>query len=297
MKSTRQKGTRAVEQKMSMAAGSSLLSAFCFSALFLGGCVASSGEVDDLSTQIADLQDQIAELKKQAATREEVQRMTQTLTGQGQTLIKSNAEMAVKVAEIDDKLSNTQGQLEQTNYRIDRIVQQLTQAERDIAELRTVLRAGSPPGSNPATGGTPIQEEVTISSPGDGSEDPLAIYQAAYRDYQRGNFDLAIEGFQEYVRNNPATDLADNAAYWIGESLFSQKKYAEAIQQFDSVIKNYAQSDKVPAALLKKGYAYMELGEKAQGIVQLQYVVHEHPRSNEASLARQRLKTLGIETN
>ncbi len=52
----------------------------------------------------------------------------------------------------------------------------------------------------------------------------------------------------------------------------------------------------MPASLLKKGYGYISLGEKAQGVVQLQYVVHEHPTSQEASLARQKLKALGIET-
>ena len=59
--------------------------------------------------------------------------------------------------------------------------------------------------------------------------------------------------------------------------------------------KKSRQSDKVPGALLKKGYAYIALGEKAQGIVQLQYVVHEHPSSQEASLARQKLQTLGVQ--
>ena len=124
----------------------------------------------------------------------------------------------------------------------------------------------------------------------------MDVYAAAYRDYQRGNFDLAIAGFAEFVQQNPNSDLADNAAYWIGESLFSQKKYQDAIAQFDTVVKKYPQSDKVPGALLKKGYAYINVGEKSQGIVQLQYVVHEHPTSQEASLARQKLKQLGVET-
>src|SRR5256885_3734084 len=127
-------------------------------------------------------------------------------------------------------------------------------------------------------------------------EDPVLTYQAAYRDYQRGNYDLAIAGFREFVARNPSSDLADNAAYWIGESLYSQKKYREAIAQFDSVVTKYPQSDKVPGALLKKGYAYIATNEKAKGIVQLQYVVHEHPTSQEAALARQKLRQLGVET-
>ena len=132
---------------------------------------------------------------------------------------------------------------------------------------------------------------------------PTAVYyvkplhrQTAYRDYQRGNFDLAIAGFNDFLRQAPNSDLADNAAYWIGESLFSQKKYQDAIAQFDQVVTRYPQSDKVPGALLKKGYSYIALGERSQGIVQLQYVVHEHPSSQEASLARQRLRSLGVET-
>jgi tol-pal system protein YbgF len=261
---------------------------------FLLTACASNTDMKGLEDQIADLQDQIAELKRQASSKEEVQRLNQTLALQTQTLLKSNADLSVKVSEIDDKIQNAQGSVEQTNYRIDRLVQQLTQNERDITELRNAMRAASPATGDP--GGTVIQDEVNVAAPTETSDDPLEVYQSAYRDYQRGNFDLAIQGFGDYLRNNPNTDLADNAAYWIGESLFSQRKYPEAIQQFDTVIKNHSESDKVPAALLKKGYAYMELGEKAQGIVQLQYVVHEHPRSNEASLARQRLRTLGIET-
>ena len=141
--------------------------------------------------------------------------------------------------------------------------------------------------------------EVTVAAPTAApapTVNPMELYQSAYRDYQRGNFDLAIAGFSDFVKQNPNSDLTDNAAYWIGESLFSQKKYQEAIAQFDSVVTKYPQSDKVPGALLKKGYAYINLGEKAQGIVQLQYVVHEHPSSQEASLARVKLKQLGVET-
>ena len=153
----------------------------------------------------------------------------------------------------------------------------------------------SPTGMNGSpTPGTPAITEVTVPAPA-GTEDPMQTYQAAYRDYQRGNYDLAIAGFRDFITRNPNSDLADNAAYWIGECLFSQKKYREAIKQFDTVVTRYPQSDKVAGALLKKGYSYISLGERAQGVVQLQYVIHEHPNTQEAALARQRLKQLGIE--
>jgi TolA-binding protein len=39
----------------------------------------------------------------------------------------------------------------------------------------------------------------------------------------------------------------------------------------------------------------IETGQKPEAVVQLQYVVHEFPTSEEARLAKARLKTLGVE--
>jgi tol-pal system protein YbgF len=220
-----------------------------------------------------------------------VQSVNEKIAEQTDMLLKSNATLVSKVEEIDDRVQNTQGAVEQSTYRLDEMSQQLTQAQRDITDLRSRLDS-----QQPAAAGTAATTEVNVPAPQATSADPRETYQAAYRDYQRGNYDLAIEGFKDFVAGNPKSDMADNAAYWIGESLFSQKKYREAIEQFDSVVTKYPKSDKVPGALLKKGYAYINIGEKAQGVVQLQYVVHEHPKSPEASLARQKLKQLGIET-
>ena len=65
--------------------------------------------------------------------------------------------------------------------------------------------------------------------------------------------------------------------------------------QFDTVLTAYDRSDKTPSALLKKGYAYLELGQREQGVVQLQSVIRQYPQTDEADLARQRLQTLGVD--
>jgi tol-pal system protein YbgF len=278
--------------------------AILLAATLLGGC-ATSGDLQKVQQQVSELQNELANIKRTAAGKEEVQNVNTRIAQQTEQLLKSNATLVAKVDQMDERVANTQGIIEQTNYRIDRLAQQLTQAQHDIEELKARAAAAAvvPPPTAPATtttaasgSPTPAMSEVTVPAVATTGGNQMEVYQAAYRDYQRGNFDLAIAGFGDFLKQNPNSDLADNAAYWIGESLFSQKKFQEAIAQFDSVINKYPQSDKVPGALLKKGYAYINLGEKAQGIVQLQYVVHEHPSSQEASLARQRLKQLGVET-
>lgn len=260
----------------------------------LGGC-ASTGDVARLQNQVAELQEELAGLKRTTAAKEEVQNVNLRIAEQTEQLLRSSATLVSKVDQMEERIQNTHGTIEQTNYRIDRMAQQMTQFQRDLELLGVRVQTTSP-----AAPGTP-SSEITVPAPGPvvapvSSENPVDLYQSAYRDYQRGNFDLAISGFRDFITQSPNSDLADNAAYWIGESLFSQKKYPEAIAQFDSVVTQYPRSDKVPGALLKKGFSYLNINERAQGIVQLQYVVHEHPSAPEAALARQRLRQLGIET-
>lgn len=272
--------------------------------LVASGCISTS-DFEAAQRQIAELQEELASIKRTASSKEEVQNVNVRIAEQTEQLLRSNATLVAKVDQIEDRLQTTQGGIEQGTYRIDQIAQQMTKAQRDMDDLKALVAllqqqqaaaaAPAPADADPVAP-TPSSSQVTVPSGPAPSGDPTQIYQAAYRDYQRGNFDLAIEGFRDFLSVNKVGDLADNAEYWIGESLFSQKKYREAIQQFDVVVTKHPRSDKVPGSLLKKGYAYISIGERAQGVVQLQYVVHEHPSSQEASLARQRLKQLGIET-
>lgn len=263
--------------------------------LAASGCISTS-DFEAVQRQVVELQEELANVKRTSAGKEEVQGVNSKIAEQTETLLKSNATLVAKVDEIEKEIQGAQGTIEQSSYRTEQLSQQLAQAQRDLQDLRTQVTALQ---TAPATAAAPTPAGGTMTVPAPPTAptaDPMQTYQAAYRDYQRANYDLAIEGFRDFVDNNPKSDMADNAAYWIGESLFSQKKYRDAIEQFDTVVTKYPKSDKVPGALLKKGYAYIALGERAQGIVQLQYVVHEHPKSQEATLARQRLKQLGVDT-
>ncbi|HKR65693.1 MAG TPA: tol-pal system protein YbgF [Thermoanaerobaculia bacterium] len=265
------------------------------------GCVSTS-DFEAAQRQIAELQEELANVKRTAAGKEEVQGVNERIASQTETLLKSNATLVAKVSDIEERIQTTTGAIEQSNYRMDSVTQQLAQIRKDIDDVKSRVTAmetaqAAAPATPATTPGAPSGSQVTVpATPAASTADPTDVYQAAYRDYQRGNYDLAIEGFREFLDINQVPDLADNASYWIGESLFSQKKYREAIEEFDRVVTKYPKSDKVPGALLKKGYAYISIGEKAQGVVQLQYVLHEHPKSPEAALAKQKLKQLGIET-
>src|SRR5205085_12125387 len=125
--------------------------------------------------------------------------------------------------------------------RVDKLAQQVTQIQHDVDELKAAAaRAAAQPAMTevtvPGATANPAPQPAIMPVPAPArtpDEDPVQMYQSAYRDYQRGNFDLAIDGFRDFVGRNPNSDLADNAAYWVGVSRYSQEQYRDAIAQCD----------------------------------------------------------------
>ena len=122
--------------------------------------------------------------------------------------------------------------------------------------------------------------------------DPTDIYRTSYNDYLKGNYDLAISGFQEYLKKFSGSEMAGNAQYWIGESYYSLKDFEKALEEFDKLINNYPKSNKVPSALLKKAYSYIELKRTNDAKEQLKDLIKSFPLTAEAKLAEGKLKFL-----
>ena len=268
------------------------------------GCV-SADDIEGLHRQMNDIETQIQALERKSSSKEEVARLNANVSEQTQQLLKSNADTGVKLGELSTAIEQLQAKLEDTNRRLSQLSQQIAETQGDLLRMRGGTSAVPPaPGSSPSTNPSSPRIGEPSANPGRTTPtdtvvrpaaSPSELYDTAYADYTKGRYALAIQGFQEYLEAYPSTDLSDNAQYWIGESHYAQKKYPDAIADFDRLLKNSPKSDKAPAALLKKGYALLEVGQKAEAVVQLQYVIHEHPASEEARLARARLKLIGVE--
>lgn len=253
--------------------------------LLLTGCVSSS-DIQALQSQLADIQRQVLQLQKQGASKNEISNLNDRIAAESKALLKSEADLEVGMQNVAGKIDQLQSHLEDTNYRLAQLSQQIATTNQELKSTHGATN-GNGAESNGGTdqGGQPPMVPT----------DPQTLYQTAYNDYLRGNYDLAILGFRQYLDSFPTTDLADNAAYWIGECYFSEGKYEQAIQEFDALLKKYPASDKMASALLKKGYSLLELGQKDQAVDQLKAVISQFPRSDEANLAKQRLKAIGVD--
>jgi TolA-binding protein len=88
--------------------------------------------------------------------------------------------------------------------------------------------------------------------------------------------------------------LADNALYWIGECSFSQRKFSEAIDEFNDLILDYPQGDKIAAAYLKKGLSLAELRRKDEALVVFKLLISKYPLEEEARIAQEKIKELSV---
>ena len=117
-------------------------------------------------------------------------------------------------------------------------------------------------------------------------------YEAALNAFKARDYNQAISGFKNFLRNYPDSALAPNAQYWIGYSYYSLKDYKSALAQQQKLIAVYPASAKVPDALLNIASAQIEARDKKAAKKTLEEITTKYPGSTAASLAAKRLVTL-----
>jgi len=257
----------------------------------LAACSTGSEDMALLHREITDVQRNVQELQANSLDKKDLKAMESSMQGLSAQSMRSNADLAAEVKRLQEQIEALQASLDLTTRQLQTISQEL-------ATTRTRIPTGAV--LPPVTAGEVAEGEAAVAAAevaavaaGAGST-PEELYRAAYEDYMRGNYDLASQGFRDYMARWPDTELTDNALYWIGECLDAQGEPEEALTIFTQVLEDYPTSDKAAAAQLKKGLLYLKMGDQAQGVVHLQYVVYEFPGTREADLARERLRSLGI---
>jgi tol-pal system protein YbgF len=221
----------------------------------------------------------------------------QQLVRQLQTSIdRDNTAMKGLMEKMSDQVNTLSGGLQKINQTVDSVK---TQNDKTTSELRTTLTTLNSTVRE-------LQENLTSTRGQIGSisreitslkttTQPLAgpddLWRASMVDYNVGNWDLAISGLQEFLSKFPTDPRAAEAQLRIADSLYAQRKFDQAINQYDIVLQKYPDSDTNRAALLKKGLAQAELNQP-QAKDTLNEVVKKYPKTSEAEAATARLKEL-----
>ncbi len=203
------------------------------------------------------------------------------------------ADLKLEIQDNTRKLAILGERFRDTNGRLD-------DQSRDLQEALALLRNSSvqavapPAGTDGPAETEPRKENPFMAAGSQAVPDAEGLYNAAYADYSKGNYPLAISGFQEYAERFKNSGLADNALYWVGECHYSVGRFDQAISAFDDLLEDFPETDRAASANLKKGLAYLEMNDIRKAVVQLQFVLENHGDTDEARMARDTLASLGV---
>jgi len=252
----------------------------------------------EVGGKIVPMGEKVAALKTEsAAIRGDVGKNSEAVAA----IRRSMAETSADIADIRDNLQQLRGQLDLLRKDLAAAATRANRKDEEYKEIRDKLnnavfkinfienflgigaREDQP---EAAEKGEKLRETSK------GKPDKESAYVAAYELFKDGKFDKAREAFLNFLKQYPDTEYSDNAQFWLGECFYFEKKYENAILEYEKVAQNYPDGDRVPHALLKQGISFLNLGDKASAKLILQRVISDYPNTNQARTAKAQLLTI-----
>jgi|SRR5690242_13648699 len=234
-----------------------------------------------------------------------VNKLTGTMMALQKTVQDMQANSGARLDTMSTQIQGISDNLQETLARMGKLNQQLTDAQNAIQGIDAKLASNAPPpvatapGAG-APGASPNGLPPIPGTPAASSAPPAAapsadlLYSNGLRDLNGKKYDLAAQEFGDYLKFYGSTDLASNAQFYLGEILFAQQQYQQAIDAYSKVIDNYPKSFKLAPAHLKRALALITLGEKSSGVSELRMVVKSYPGTDEEKRAKAKLQELGV---
>lgn len=160
---------------------------------------------------------------------------------------------------------------------------------RQLQEATRILynRMGEPMNKRPA--GKAAAE--TAAAP---SSDEEKAYNSGVLDYNRGNYALAAEGLEGFLKAYPSSPRKPDALFMIGLSHYNQKAYEKAKGVFEQIQKDHPNSNQFLPARLKRAQCLLKLGLKPAAVKAFREIAEGFPGTPEARTAKQELEDLGL---
>jgi len=268
------------------------LTVLLFAVLVASPAWARDKEHQQLAADLRMLQEQAQQLQNLIGTlTEALKAVNARLDDQASANRKAFADEKLLIDNLTNDLRVVREKVDDNNVRVGTLTQELD-------SLRQLVQQGAPRSSstdvdtagqpgNAATGGT--SSTSSTAGPLAAGASPERTWGAAFGDYTAGLWDLAIDGFEAYIRDFPKSDKADDAQLLIGRSYMNDGKYDKAIEAFDKLIRTYPMGNAVPDAYYLKGQSLRTSKQPDRAREAFEFVIKTYPDSSAAILAKQAL--------
>ena len=230
----------------------------------------------------------LEELMKQSL--EETKRMTQRMAVIDRSIAQQSELMVKPVTSMSTRVDTMAGEFGGLRDQMEVLISRLATMQQAVADIKNHLTTLPPPGAG-------LDESALISGAGE-APPPLnvgaseTLFNAALMDFNRGNYELARQEFQDYLRYHGQSVRAVDAQYHLGALAYQQGYFEGAIRNFDLVLERYPEGTITPDAQYKKGMSLMKLNRLNEAAGEFRALVQKYPHSNIAPNADAQLKEL-----
>ncbi len=244
--------------------------------LVVTGACGVQSDLTRVKNDTAQLRAQLQVMREEVALREDLDSLRVHIV-RLETLMRNQMDELLSMrADTGQRDGALEGRLQVLSMRIAESDRQFSALVRRLEGIQVRLGARETPDTSATQSGA-----IDI--------DPGELYDLALRDYQRGDYDVAVRQFAQYIEYYPDSELADEAQYYLGDCHYAQQRYTQALEAYETLLTAYPEGNKVPAALLKIAFVKVSTKEPAVARTYLDRVIRDFPDSEEAQLAKMRL--------
>lgn len=199
--------------------------------------------------------------------------------------------MQVQITQMQEQMRDMNGRVEEVQHKITMLEDRLNRMTEDL-EIRllaledAVKGGGTVPPAAASNGGAAPDDEggeqlaatpAALPSLPEGS--PREQYDFAYNLLKNHQWNEGRAALEAFLEQNPEDELADNAAYWLGETYYINKQYKEAAKAFLDGYRKYPKADKAPDNLLKLGKSLAALNQPDKACTTYAKLLEDYPNS------------------
>lgn len=287
-------------------------------ALLIAGVIVLAGPARTASAADKEHRQLMAEIRMLQEQQQQLQQMIGGLTDalkavstklddQAAANRKALADQGLQLNGVTDGIRILREKLDDSNVRISSLAQEIEGVRQTLASqpppsAMTMPGTESPtgaPGTEPAPTepGQPAEPGATTPSapspnPIPAGVSPQKMWDAAFADYSAGQYDLAVLGFESYIKAFPRSPQAAAAQLYIGHARQQQSNWPEALKAYQAVIDSYPDTSSAPEAYYKLGQTYERMNQLDAARKAYQTTIDKFPNTNGAIFAKQSLERL-----
>jgi len=249
---------------------------------------AQKKEIVQLNRDLLSLQDQVKEIERNFTEKMGgmMTLMQQVLDSVG----KINTTLAVLDSAMKDREKNLAAPITNAGTKVDQMASEFQamrvtmedlnarvgKLQQQIVDLGNTIKVIQAPATPP-----PAQAGMTPAGGPPSGLSATALWDNALRDKDSGNYEMAIQELNDYLKYYRNTDQAAAAQYYIGWINYTRKDYESAREAFNTVLEQFPKNDVTVQAMYMKGLSLVQLNQRTEAKAEFQRVLDQSPAASE----------------